>query len=306
MNKSVWIAAAGFLCAHSGLAQSVGTALVKNAPQLNGTVDGNLQQIAGKNVTLNGVATVTGDLLVPGTPGLQINGTPSFGGIIVGTGSTAPSNYKVTLNGSVSLGHLRTRTDALSLPVLPPVPSPTGTRNVTISAAGQSIGDFTTLRNLTLNGNVGQYEVPPGTFADFIANGGSGFTLGVAGSSKPAVYNLQHLTLNGQTSLLVVGPVVINVANGVTANGMAGTSSNSSWLKINIPSGGLTLNGGSTIYGYATAPNGTVIINGSAKLVGGAISQWFDRERQRTSTAIRCNGFRKSCSDRHRSNGYYG
>ena len=227
--------------------------------------------MAGKNVTLNGVATVTGDLLVPGTPGLQINGTPSFGGIIVGTGSTAPSNYKVTLNGSVSLGHLRTRTDAIALPVLAQVPSPSGTRNVTITAAGQSIGDFATLRNLTLNGNVGQYEVPPGTFGDFIANGGSGFTLGVAGSSQPAVYNLQHLTLNGQTNLLVVGPVVINVANGFTANGVAGTSTNSSWLKINIPSGGLTLNGGSTIYGYVTAPNGTIIINGNAKLVGGAI-----------------------------------
>ena len=127
------------------------------------------------------------------------------------------------------------------------------------------------MRNLTLNGNVGQYEVPPGTFGDFIANGGSGFTLGVAGSSQPAVYNLQHLTLNGQTNLLVVGPVVINVANGFTGNGTAGTSTNSSWLKINIPSGGFTLNGGSTLYGYVTAPNGTVIINGNAKLVGGAI-----------------------------------
>ncbi len=199
--------------------------------------------MTGKSVTLNGSAIVTGDLLVPGSPSLQINGTPNFGGVIVGTGSAAPSNYKVTLNGSVRLGHLRTRTDAIVLPVLPPVPSPTGTRNVTITAAGQSIGDFTKLRNLTLNGNVGQYGVPPGTFGDFIANGGSGFTFGVAGSSQPAVYNLQHLTLNGQTNLLVVGPVVINVANGFTANGSAGTSTNSSWLKINIPSGGLTLNG---------------------------------------------------------------
>ena len=134
MNKiSPWLAAAAFLCAHTGVAQTVGTALVKNAPQLNGTVDGNLQQMTGKSVTLNGGAIVTGDLLVPGTPSLQINGTPNFGGIIVGTGSAAPSNYKVTLNGSVRLGHLRTRTDAIVLPVLPPVPSPTGTRNVTIT-----------------------------------------------------------------------------------------------------------------------------------------------------------------------------
>ena len=268
---SPWIFAATLLCVPSSFAQSVGTALVRNAPQLNGTVDGNLQQMTGKSVTLNGSAIVTGDLLVVGTPGMQINGTPNFGGVIVGTGSVTPSNYKVTLNGSVSLGHLRTRTDAIALPVLAPVPVPTGTRNVTISTAGQSIGDFATLRNLTLNGNVGQYDVPPGTFGDFITNGGSGFTLGIVGSSQPAVYNLQHLTLNGQTNLLIVGPVVINVANGFTANGTGGTSNNSSWLKINIPSGGLTLNGGSALYGFVTAPNGTIVINGNAKLIGGAI-----------------------------------
>src|SRR5947208_2035497 len=82
----------------------------------------------------------------------------------------------------------------------------------------------------TLNGNVGQYAVPPGTYGDFTANGGSGFTLGVVGATQPSVYNFQHLTLNGQTQFNVVGPVVITVANGFTANGTLGASSTSSWL----------------------------------------------------------------------------
>src|ERR1700738_114682 len=246
-------------------AQSVGTALINNAPQIQGMVDGNLQQMIGANVTLNGGGAITGDLSVPGTPTLIKNGTPTFGGTIVGSGSASPSNYQVILNGNVRLGHLRTRTNPVALPIVPPVPSPTGTRNVTITAAGQSIGSFTTLRNLTLNGNVGQYTIPAGTYGDFIANGASGFTLGVAGSSQPAVYNLQHLTLNGATNVVVLGPVVINVANGFTANGTAGTSTNPAWLKLNIVTAGFTVNGGCNLYAYVTAPSGTVIVNGNSQ-----------------------------------------
>jgi N-acetylmuramoyl-L-alanine amidase len=258
---------------HTSPAQNIGTARINGAPQINsGTVEGNVQQMTGANVTLNGGAVITGDLLVPGTPTLIKNGTPNFGGTIVGTGSTSPSNYQVILNGSARLGHLRTRTNPVAIPALSPVPSPTGTRTVTITAAGQSAGSFSTLRNLTLNGNVGQYPIPAGTYGDFIANGGSGFTLGVAGATQATVYNFQHLTLNGQTNIIVLGPVVINVANGFTANGTAGTSGNPARLKLNIVSGGFILNGGCNIYGYVNAPNGTVIINGAAKLVGGCIS----------------------------------
>ncbi len=255
-------------------AQSVGTALITNAPQIQGTVDGNLQQMTGATVTLNGSGTITGDLLAPGTPTLIKNGSPTFGGTIVGTGSTSPSNYQVILNGnSVRLGHLRTRTNPVTLPTVPAVPSPTGTRTVTITSPGQSVGSFSTLKNLTLNGNVGQYTIPAGTYGDFTAIAGSGFTLGVSGATQTSVYNFQHLTLNGATNIVVLSPVVINVANGFTANGTAGTSTNPAWLKINIVAGGFTLNGGCTLYSYVTVPSGTLTINGTAKLTGGAISK---------------------------------
>ncbi len=255
----------------TGTAQNIGTALVNGAPQINsGTLDGNVQQMTGANVTLNGGGIVTGDLLVPGTPALVQNGKPIFGGIIVGTGSASPSNYQVVLNGNVRLGHLRTRTNPIAIPALPPVPVPAGTRSVTITAPGQSVGNFATLRNLTLNGNAGQYAIPAGTYGDFVANGSCGFTLGVTGAQQPAVYNLQRLTLNGPTNIIVLGPVVINVANGVTANGAAGTSSKPAWLKLNIKTGEFTINGGCTVYGYATVPSGRITINGAGKLIGGA------------------------------------
>lgn len=243
---------------------------VRHAPSLNGPgrIEGSAQQLLGENVIFNGGFTLTGDLLAPGTPTLQINGSPTFSGVVPGTGSASPAGYHVTLNGGVSLRYLRTRTDAVPLPTVPPPPAPAGTRLVTISVAGQSIANPATLRNLTLNGNVGQIAVPAGTYGNFIANGGSGFTFGVAGAATPSVYNLQNLTFNGNAKLHVLGPIVLTVANGFTANGILGTTNQSSWLQLQLSGGGLTLNGGSFVHGNVSAPAGTVVINGNSCLIG--------------------------------------
>jgi RHS repeat-associated protein len=253
-------------------AQTTGAALVRHAPTINGTIDGSVQQMLPEPVTLNGGAVVTGDLLVPGTPTVRLNGRPTYDGTLDGAGATAPTDYQVTLNGNTRLGHVVRRTDAVALPTVAPVPQPSGTRIVTINAASQSAGDFATLRHLTLNGNVGQYAVPPGTYGDFTANGGSGFTLGVAGSTRPVVYNFQRLTLNGQTEIRLAGPVIINLANGLAANGALGSPVEPRWLALNIFSGGFTLNGGAALRGYVTAPNSTVTINGNSQLIGGVIT----------------------------------
>lgn len=244
--------------------------VVRHAPNLNGSglIEGSVQQLLGESVTLNGGFTLTGDLLVPGTPTLLQNGSPNFGGTIVGSGSSTPTGYQVTLNGNCSLHYLRTRTTPVSLPTVSTPPQPSGTRSVTVNSTGQSIGDPATLRNLTLNGNAGQYVIPPGTYGNFIANGGSGFTIGVAGATNPAIYNLQNLTLNGQSRLEVVGPVILTVANGFTANGVLGATNNPSRLQLQLASGGFTLNGGCTVYGNVTTPAGTVIVNGNSLLVG--------------------------------------
>jgi hypothetical protein len=126
------------------------------------------------------------------------------------------------------------------------------------------------VRNLTLNSNVGLVAAPAGAYGDFTANGGSGFTLGVAGSVLPSVYYFQRLTLNSQARIEVVGPVIVVVANGVSANGgVIGSADHPAWLTFNIYAGGLTLNSGANVYGYVAAPRGAVVINSNCQIVGG-------------------------------------
>jgi rhamnogalacturonan endolyase len=244
------------------------TALINHAPVLNGDIDGSAQMLLPENVTLNS-AMVSGDLLVPGTPTVRLNGHPTYGGTVDGSGNASPVNYTVTLNGNATLRHVIRRTDPIAMPTVAAPPTPTGNRVVTLNNANQSVGDFTTLRDLTLNGNVGAIAVPPGTYGAFTANGGNSFILGVAGATEPAVYNLQSLVLNGSAQLQIVGPVTLTLAGGLNVNnGTVGASAHPEWLVLQIASGGLTLNGNSTLHGGVTAPNGTVIINGSSTLHG--------------------------------------
>ena len=147
-----------------------------------------------------------------------------------------------------------------------------GTRNVTINNASQNIGDFTTLRNLTLNSNAGQRSIPPGTYGNFTANGGSGFIIGAEGATQPSTYNLQSLTLNSGSQLQVVGPVVLTLASGMTLSASAGSSITPAWLRINIASGGLTLNSASVLYGTVIAPSGNITINSNGRVVGNVVS----------------------------------
>ncbi|HEX5218075.1 MAG TPA: Ig-like domain-containing protein, partial [Verrucomicrobiae bacterium] len=244
--------------------------VVRHAPNFNGSglVEGSVQQLLAENVTFSGGFTITGDLLVPGNPALKLNGKPNFAGTLSGSSGTGPTNYQVTLNGSCSLRHVWIFAPLVSLPTVSAPPPPTGTRRVEINSAGESIGDPATLRDLALKGGVGQYAIPPGTYGDFIAQGGSGFTLGVEGSPGPAIYNLQNLVLNGQSRLEVVGPVILTVANGFAANGVLGNTNSPSHLQLQIASGGLTLHGGCSVYANVTTPAGTIVVNGNSLLMG--------------------------------------
>jgi hypothetical protein len=180
-----------------------------------------------------------------------------------------PSAYTITLNGSATLRHVVRRTDPVAFPTVAAPPTPTGTNDVVLSARGGPV-DFATLRNLTLNGGVGPVAVPPGTYGTFVVNGHGGLVLGEAGAAEPAVYDLQGLTLNGGATLSVVGPVVLNLARGVTVNGAVGEAANPGWLTLNIASGGLVLNGNASVSALVVAPAGTVNLN--AALRGGVVS----------------------------------
>ncbi|MCW5548115.1 MAG: hypothetical protein KIT44_04055 [Opitutaceae bacterium] len=246
-----------------------GTALVQRAPTLNGTVEGSIQQLFAESTTLNGGARVSGDLLVPGMPEVRLNGRPDYEGTIDGPGSVTPTHHRITLNGGAQLRHVVRRTDPTALPVVAPPPAPTGVRSVSLNGPGQLAGDFSTLRHLTLNGNAGRIAVPPGAYGNFTANGSGGFVLGIAGSTAPAEYAFQRLTLNGASTLEVVGPVVVTLANGLATNATLGLAGHPEWLNLRFAAGGLTLNGGARTHARVEVPAGAVTLNGNAQLIGG-------------------------------------
>lgn len=244
------------------------TALVRHVPQVDGGIDGSIQITGSDGTTLNGNAWVSGDILVPGTPNVVPNGHPTVAGTIDAGGAVDPSGYTITLNGAAVVRHVVRRVDPLALPVVAPPASPTGTRTITLNSPGDNPGAFQTIGNLTLNGQAGDVSVPPGAYGRLVANGGNAFVLGHAGATDPDVYNVQTLVLNGSSSLKVVGPVVLVLANGVTVNGTVGDPAHPDWLSVQIAAGGLTANGTATIAGSVLAPTGTVILNGGTVLTG--------------------------------------
>jgi hypothetical protein len=242
---------------------------VRHMTSLNGGVDGSVQILTSENTTFNSSAWIAGGLLVPGTPAVRLNGHPTFGGAVDGPGSAEPAAASVTLNDGAVLGHLARRIDPLGLPVVAAPSQPAGARNVSLNQAGQSAGDFATLRNLTLNSNVGLIAVPPGTYGSFAANSGSGFVLGVAGAIEPAIYNLQNLTLNGGSRIEIAGPVIFTLAGGLSVNsGVTFSEHAVEWFTLQLASGGLSLNGAVVLPAKVIAPSGTVTLNGKSTLYG--------------------------------------
>jgi RHS repeat-associated protein len=249
-------------------------AVVRHGLVLNGRLEGNCQQLTGETAVFNSPSNLVGDFLVPGTPTIHVNGTVFWSGQTTGIGSSSPSGYSITLNSGAHLGHIVTRTNPITMPAVPVPPNPTGTRNITINspADAAAVGNWATVKNVTLNSGSGNVTVPPGTYGTFTSNtsGGKGFVFGTAGQST--VYNLQGLTLNSASRLTVVGTVVINIKNAVTVNATAvvGNSATPSALSVNVSSAGITVNSGSTIYGGVKAPAGTITLNGT--IVGSSAS----------------------------------
>ena len=254
------------------LDSAFGTVVVRHAPNFssNARVTGSIRQLLPEYDTLNTGVVINGDLLVPGSPSVQTNGSGiTFGGVVTGTGSASPSNYSVSLNDNTTLGHLIIRTDAVTLSAVPAPPSPTGTRDISINGPSDTIGNPATLRNVTLNTNAGAVALPPGTYGTFSANTGSSYVLGITGTITPVVYNVQGLSFNGTASLSVVGPIILNTATGFSFGGLLGNSAQPLWLEVNVTDqSGITLNTGATFYGVARSPSGGITLNGGTTLKG--------------------------------------
>jgi rhamnogalacturonan endolyase len=248
------------------------TALVRHAPTLEGDIEGSVQVLTGESLALNGNASVSGDILVPGLPTVRLNGQPTFVSMKDGTGSATPSNYQVTLNGRAVLRYLVRRVDPIAMPTVSAPPTPAGTRDVEITTAGQTLGNLATLRNVVLNNKAGTITLPAGTYGTLTADGSTAVQLGVAGATTPSVYHLPGLTMNGKSQLKVVGPVVLVLARSATIDGEVIAAGSPAWLTLGVASGGVTLNGNVSFIGTIVAPNGTVTINGNASLNGSVIA----------------------------------
>lgn len=247
-------------------------AVVRHAPMIDsGRVEGALWQLTGEAITLDGTDVITSDLLVPGTPTVTVSGSANFEGTIQGTENPQPAGYAVALTGNATLRHLITRTDPIQLETVAPPPAPAGTRDVTLNAANQSAGDWTTLRNLTLSGQAGAVTVPPGTYGAFTSGSHNAFVFGVANSTQPTTYNLESLTLTGGSELILNGPIVLTVKNTVTLVGSTiGAADNPRQLLLRVSSttDAVKVSGTSVLYGIVRAPQGTVTIEGHGRLRG--------------------------------------
>ena len=240
----------------------------RRAPAINGTrVEGNIRVLLPESFSVNSNAVVIGNIYVPGTPRINRNGNGIYRGTLTGTGSLQPTNHTINLNANTTINHIVTQTDAIEMPTVPIPPTPQGTRDVSLSQ-NQSPGDFSTIRNLTINSNYGQLEIPQGNYGNFVANSNSTFVFGVEGQAT--TYNLTGLTLNSNSQLIVRGSVTINLLNQINLNSNCkmGDMLNPVALALNVARGGLTLNSNSEFYGVVIAPTGTFSINSNSKFTG--------------------------------------
>ncbi|MDD4348975.1 MAG: Ig-like domain-containing protein, partial [Opitutales bacterium] len=276
VRKCFHLALVGFACSGLGLLsadQVTPQVRVEYAPQISGRVESDIQQMRADGFWLNSGAVIEGTWFVPGTPRLTINGRPDFGGVIEGNGSPSPSGYGVGINQGVSLTNLGNRTDSEPMPAVSAPPSPAGRRKVTIDRSGQSPGDFATLRNLSLNANVGAYMIPAGAYGDFTANRGTSFVLGEEGATRPSVYAFQRLNLNAGARLELLGPVIIHLRYGGSFNGNIGREGECDWLSFLVYSGDCTLNSDSMLWGHVVAPSGQVTVNARSYLEGSVMAK---------------------------------
>lgn len=252
----------------STTAEPCEVAMVRHSPSIAGTVDGSIRQLLPEYASIGGSAVINGDVLVPGMPTVRMTGHPVYGGTVDQGGLMLPDDYLVAISGRARLRHVVRCVNPLPVPAIDSPPAPQGTEDVVLSQPDQCIRHWETVRNLTLTGQAVACPVPAGNYGAFRADAGTGFILGDASSNAPLHYSFQSLALSNQSSLQIVGPVVVTLGSGLTLSGSAGNPANPAWLKLQLCIGDLTLNSGSTLSAFVLAPRSTVFVNGNAFLVG--------------------------------------
>jgi Tfp pilus assembly protein PilX len=126
--------------------------------------------------------------------------------------------------------------------------------------------------------------LPPGAYGNITLQG----TITMAGGTvaKPAVYNINSLSLNGGAKLEINGPVVINLAGiGPGANPVldltGGSFENNTYIPSDFTinyggSGTLKVGGGNKAFIAINAPNAAITLKGGSTLYGQVIGKTID------------------------------
>jgi RHS repeat-associated protein len=263
--------------------------ITRHQPTLNaGRIEGGFRLLLAEPFTLNGNTQITGDLYLPGSPTIQLNGTATHGGIVIDEGDADP-NYSVTLSGGINLpGKIHTHVDAVGLPEDFPasVPAPTGTRNLSIRSQSDiaTVGDWRTVRDLNVKAARLTLEVPPGNYGTFTVNGNSRLNF------SAGTYNFANtLNLDGSASIQTTGRVDINVAQNLIINSGAivpGSYTAPGDVHLNVLGASLEINGSSQVAGLIKAYHGRVTINGTAAVRGQVIADSFTLNGGKVTAAV--------------------
>lgn len=232
------------------------------------------QPVSGDFIMNSNAKIFQGNLYVPGTPQVQMHQNAVIQGreflfdgteivpasntqqIVDLNGDPLPDNYKIIMNANTLIeGKIYRRVDLpIAIPELDPMPNLSGAQSINL--------------------NSGQQTLPPGNYGNLNTSSNTKFIFGVEGSSEPAVYNINSINLNSNSTIEIVGPVIINLQNGMSigSNTTLGNPNDSSLLQLNIHNGGLTLNSNSQAYAHVMAPNHNVIVNSNALLQGAIVA----------------------------------
>ncbi len=136
-----------------------------------------------------------------------------------------------------------------------------------------NIGNWATVRTLTVNtGNV-TINVPAGNYHSFTVDG-SGSTLKFAAGT----YNFADtIVLSSNSRVEITGQTTINLGGSLTLNGgkfTLGANTTATDVILNVLGGGVTINANSEINGEVRVPSGVLTLNSGNALVRGNI--WAD------------------------------
>ena len=208
----------------------------------------------GLALTTNGNIGANGGISMLGTSS-TVNGTisstlpPGTAGPCPATSVTKSGNGKITGNPPESqLGAPFTE----AVPAIPNnVPTSACTGPPCFNLQGKKAGTLT-----------------PGTYGNISLSGGLTLTLQGGTAANPAVYNINSLSVQGNSTIQVTGPVILNFAgNNIGNNPVIDFTGGSLTNTTNIP-GNLVINyGGQGTFNTGVNPptaNPTIIINGGA------------------------------------------